>query len=173
MVTRDHEGNYNYQGLGFAELNAKPSEDPNTPRLDPTAERRSRNPSGRRFGHHPRRSPDSTLSGIWGENPGALCPQTPADRLRLWIVSKLNRLGMIPAPATMGGTFADPNNALYPGRTLRRSPNGKHSPGGPDEPGPLPTSPRPFAFVSILDGSCGGILGAQLAPPIRCFSSRI
>ncbi|MFO1461366.1 MAG: hypothetical protein U1G08_18435 [Verrucomicrobiota bacterium] len=94
VVTRDHEGNYNYQGLGFAELNAKPSEDPNTPRpIQRPNGVHEIHPAGDSPGTILAWSPDSTL-WIWGENPGALCPQTPADRLRLWIVSKLNRLGM-------------------------------------------------------------------------------
>ena len=94
LVTRSREGDFEYRGIGFAELNAKPSEGPNTPRPIHL-------PNGVHEIHPVHDSPGTILAWspdgtlwIWGENPGTSCQRTPAERLRRWIVSKLNRLGI-------------------------------------------------------------------------------
>ncbi|MBL9174218.1 MAG: hypothetical protein JNL10_11830, partial [Verrucomicrobiales bacterium] len=98
LVTQSREGDYEYRGIGFDELNAKPMEGPNDSRPIHIPDRVHKiHPAGDSPGTILAWSPDGTL-WIWGENPGAACQQTPAERRRLWIVSQLNRLG-IDSPA--------------------------------------------------------------------------
>ena len=94
LVTRDREGKYNYQGIGFAELNVIPAEGPNTPHpIQLPNDVLEIHSAGDSPGTLLAWSPDGTL-WIWGENPGALCPMTTVERLRLWIVNNLSRLGI-------------------------------------------------------------------------------